>query len=925
MNGARSIFLRKGYWLTALAAIVLLAASPGTVSAQVTVTGPDKNTVTEGDTAVYTVVIKGYIQPGSSEGGTFSVTLGTPGLDTDPAGTAGEIEDVSVNLGLVYRVDVPDVDEDDDAVPFNRSGTIRVPTTHDPDAENEAFTLTFTAQANAGANIDTTEEGGTPIALPAAGMTGNPNALTIKDDETQTYVMIVDTDDPEEGMPINVSVKAEPTHEDGSVMLSLYSSDPEYTIAPLTATIGVGGADTQPTIVVTPPGDDGNRVEDAVTLTALSGTLGDVKTRATVTIKVADINELPAVAMMVVEKDGDELDPQPTSVTEGDTIMVAVMPLDKDGDVKAFAEELTVVLMPTGTADSADYTVVRTITIDADAAASDPVELEVRGGDDDIGMESLMFDATVSGDKDTGTETRITTGVLSLTIEDDTTPKITPKTSEADYDAIKAVIKAAGGDDEMLNPDPAESFTLMFGDLFDVMDGYTASYSFSQDGTSVSASSTGEAITVTAEMAGRTEITINGTARMAGNSLIPTQTVANDASIKFPVDVVDGQLVVTLSAEPMEIEAGGTTMITATANRYVTAGDGAVEIALAVVGDGMLDPESITIAMGDMSGSATLTANESVTVVATGSGVSGLMQVAVTVTAEPAPEPENQISSKSQDEAYPVITAAIATGAGEDEMLTYGESFSLMASDLFDVMEGYAAVYAVEVDGDAVSASVSGDSVSVTAGAAGEAKVTITGTAKMAASSFVASQDATNVASITFPVTVEAEPEPEPEPEPVSNQIEAKHQDVAYPVITAAIALGAGEDEMLTPGESVELMGSDLFTVMDGYDATYRVSVDSAAVSGLADGDSISVTAVSAGDAKVTITGTATMMAASSFDASQDATNVASITFPVAVEAEPEPVVPEPVPALPLIAQWLLGLGLMGGGARQLFRRRRQG
>ena len=45
----------------------------------------------------------------------------------------------------------------------------------------------------------------------------------------------------------------------------------------------------------------------------------------------------------------------------------------------------------------------------------------------------------------------------------------------------------------------------------------------------------------------------------------------------------------------------------------------------------------------------------------------------------------------------------------------------------------------------------------------------------------------------------------------------------------------------------------------------------------------------------------------------------------VAVTDTTEPVVPEPVPALPLIAQWLLGLGLMGGGARQLFRRRRQG
>ena len=34
MNGARSIFMRKGYWLTALAAAVLLAASPGTALAQ---------------------------------------------------------------------------------------------------------------------------------------------------------------------------------------------------------------------------------------------------------------------------------------------------------------------------------------------------------------------------------------------------------------------------------------------------------------------------------------------------------------------------------------------------------------------------------------------------------------------------------------------------------------------------------------------------------------------------------------------------------------------------------------------------------------------------------------------------------------------------------------------------------------------------
>ena len=35
MNGARTTFMRRGYLLTALAAVVLLAASPGTAQAQV--------------------------------------------------------------------------------------------------------------------------------------------------------------------------------------------------------------------------------------------------------------------------------------------------------------------------------------------------------------------------------------------------------------------------------------------------------------------------------------------------------------------------------------------------------------------------------------------------------------------------------------------------------------------------------------------------------------------------------------------------------------------------------------------------------------------------------------------------------------------------------------------------------------------------
>ena len=292
-------------------------------------------------------------------------------------------------------------------------------------------------------------------------------------------------------------------------------------------------------------------------------------------------------------------------------------------------------MTPTGTADAADYTLMGTFTIPDGKNISNAVEIEVRA-DEDVGMESLMFDAVVSGASANGPGTLTSAGVLSLYIEDATAKKITPKFSDADYEALMAEIAAGGGDDGL---NPGDTVTLMTSDLFDVAPGYTASYGVSVEGDSASASASSESVTINALMAGESKITVTGTARMAGSSLIPTQTVSNVAELTFPVMVVDTELVVTLSAEPMEIEAGGTTMITATANRAVTAGDGAVEIALAVVGDGMLDPDSITIAMGDMSGSATLTANESVTVVATGSGVSGLMQVAVTVTAAPDPVP----------------------------------------------------------------------------------------------------------------------------------------------------------------------------------------------------------------------------------------------------------------------------------------------
>ena len=188
MNGARSIFMRKGYWLTALAAIVLLAASPGTAQAQVEITGPDE--VTEGVTATYTVAIKGFIQP-DAQAATATVTLDTPSPDSDPAATAGEAEDISTSLGLVVTFQIPaGPDAGDDPVAFSSSGVIRVQTLQDLDAEDDNFTLQFMVAAGG-----LEDEDGDAILLDG----DQPTGLSIEDDETQSYDLTTDDDDAKEG------------------------------------------------------------------------------------------------------------------------------------------------------------------------------------------------------------------------------------------------------------------------------------------------------------------------------------------------------------------------------------------------------------------------------------------------------------------------------------------------------------------------------------------------------------------------------------------------------------------------------------------------------------------------------------------------------------------------------------------------------
>ena len=662
MNGSKSTFKRKGYWLTAFAAAVLLAASPGTASAQ-SMEGDatfdmngvkvEAGTVEEGNVATITVSVKATVtppadpenNPDDAANRTVTVTVTaaaySDGEDDYDAAKFAEGTDYTFNPTTANeKTIVFPADTDEESVV--KTATFNLYTNSDPDAEDEDISISVVVNGTTFTSVTEPDE-----------------MLTIEDDETQTYELTLDDDqEPKEGDtdPITLKLEAVPEHVNGSELVTIQLNAPRTTASIAISTPGpfrlgqplndegdvaspTGTVVNEEDISITVGSGDMNRVEDTIVLSAYSGSAGRSTLVDSLSIDIEDKDALPAVAMMVVDEDGDALDPQPTSVAEGETTMVAVMVVDKDGDDAKATEDLTVQLMPTGTANSADYILVGSSDIDDEAGMSGPITIEVRS-DEDVGRESLMFDAVVTGDPANGPGTRTSAGVLSLYIEDETTKKIEPKASEADYVALMAAIAAGGGDDGVVNP--GDAVTLMTSDLFDVMDGYTASYGVSVEGDSANASASGEEVTINALKAGEAKITVTGTARMASSSLIPTQTVSNVAELTFPVMVVDTTLVVTLSADPMEVEAGGTTMITATANRAVTAGDGAVAIALAVVPSdgGTLDAESIMIAMGAMSGSATLTANESVTVVASGSGVTGLMQVAVTVTAAPEPVPE---------------------------------------------------------------------------------------------------------------------------------------------------------------------------------------------------------------------------------------------------------------------------------------------
>ena len=108
-------------------------------------------------------------------------------------------------------------------------------------------------------------------------------------------------------------------------------------------------------------------------------------------------------------------------------------------------------------------------------------------------------------------------------------------------------------------------------------------------------------------------------------------------------------------------------------------------------------------------------------------------------------------------------------------------------------------------------------------------------------------------------------------------------KDGAMDAIYGARSDAAGDDEMINPGESFEIMTDDLFGHLPTVTVAYAASSDNSAVGVSASGEKIMVMPQDmAGTAKITITATATDKP-SSFKTSQDRSDVAHIMFEVDV------------------------------------------
>ena len=581
---------------------VVFALGAGSAAAQVSIEAPE--TVDEAGRLRVTVTAKVDVAANTAATTlTVSATVATqPATDgiVDQGKLLTGAEAGDYDTPVAAEISVPANSHATELAEHDLTGTILVQIQNDIDAEDEAIMVTV-ADADITTPANVTNRGATTGDVTVDSDNDSVD-VTINDTDTQTFEWD-GPDKPKEGTDIVVKLMADPDPVDLTYSVPLSIDAAGYTLDNTSATLGT---DATATITIDPPDSDGNRDDDTITLRALkAGTTSDLIDP--LEIEVADIHKLPADDKITAEAFQDDGKGEITkneamSVMEGGDPVHVTITVDRGDDNYPSGEKLKVEVMAADPAQGGDYRVDDDeFDLDAEEGKqSMTIKLWARD-DDDVGEEMLMLNIVVSGeDDDNGPGQSM--GMFSIMIEDATTPMVSVK--DGAYDAIMMAL----GDDPL---NPGDMVEIMTDDLFMVMDGYTASYATSIEGSAVSGSTSGEMVMLTAEDDGEAKVTVTATATPMSNSFIITQDRANVAQVTFPVMVELKELMITLSAEDMNVVEGMSYEIMAEANRPVEM-DTMVEL---VQTDGTASPSdyevgSITIMAGEVMGSTMLMATE---------------------------------------------------------------------------------------------------------------------------------------------------------------------------------------------------------------------------------------------------------------------------------------------------------------------------
>ena len=357
--------------------------------------------------------------------------------------------------------------------------------------------------------------------------------------------------------------------------------------------------------------------DSEVDVTATIG--GDITTSvggeevAKTTVMVVDVDKLPAITVTAMTEDGAG---PLMELAEGSTYKVKVEANRNQPSGEVTSENVTVSLKLDGDSEAVaeDYRITpSSVTIVGGLNdQSKTFTLEVLAGDGDIGDETLMLDAMVTGGATNGAVTE-EKGMLSVTLMDTTTLNVEPRSDVEVQLAVATAKNVADGPDDLWTYGD-DDLSIKLNELFKLpAEGFTTtSDAMSADPMVVTAEADDGVVTVTAMGMGTTKVTVTTTTAASAAQISP-----NIATVEFDIKVDELTLVLMLTGpEDMNlIEGGEGAMVTVTANQMV-AEDLEVMVMRDRAGssaeddDYMLDPMMITIMAGEMMGSTMVMALE---------------------------------------------------------------------------------------------------------------------------------------------------------------------------------------------------------------------------------------------------------------------------------------------------------------------------